>query len=221
VVIDPTRGATGTTVWKWDLAGEAFGTTAPNQDPDGDATQFVFNLRFPGQRYDSASGLNYNYFRDYETAAGRYVESDPIGLRGGRSTYSYVADRPFNYADPKGLAALVCWNVPSATNMYWFPERGYPTIYYAGRQCIEIDTPEETACFGNCDKIMNKCSTMMGTISQVTVVPCTLIGLASTAAGLLGAGLCDSYFSTWDQQGAYAGCDAGYKNCRRNCTRCK
>lgn len=103
VVIDPTRGAIGTTVWKWDLAGEAFGTTAPNQDPDGDSTQFVFNLRFSGQRYDSASGLNYNYFRDYEAATGRYVESDQIGLAGGISTYGYVKANPLFYVDPRGL----------------------------------------------------------------------------------------------------------------------
>lgn len=105
-VIDPTRGANGTTVWKWDLAGEAFGTTAPNQDPDGDATQFVFDLRFPGQRYDSASGLNYNYFRDYEAATGRYVESDPIGLMGGRSLYLYVGASPFVWMDPYGLSRI-------------------------------------------------------------------------------------------------------------------
>jgi len=106
VVIDPTRGTTGTTVWKWDLAGEAFGTTAPNQDPDGDATQFVFDLRFPGQRYDAASGLSYNYFRDYETATGRYVESDPIGLKGDVATYSYSAGKPLTLFDYNGLEPI-------------------------------------------------------------------------------------------------------------------
>jgi hypothetical protein len=54
VVVDPTRGAQGTAIWTWDLNGEAFGTTAPNQNPDGDANQFVFNLRFPGQRLEVA-----------------------------------------------------------------------------------------------------------------------------------------------------------------------
>jgi RHS repeat-associated protein len=102
-IIDPTRGASGTVIWKWNLDGEAFGNTAPVQDPDGDGTQFVFDLRFPGQRYDSVSGLSYNYFRDYDPAIGHYIESDPIGLGGGISTYGYVSSQPFSQIDPNGL----------------------------------------------------------------------------------------------------------------------
>jgi RHS repeat-associated protein len=103
VVVDPTRGASGTAVWTWELQGEAFGNTAPNQDPDGDATNFVFDMRFPGQRYDSASGLNYNYFRDYEAATGRYAQSDPIGLLADISTYGYVKGNPLRWTDRLGL----------------------------------------------------------------------------------------------------------------------
>jgi RHS repeat-associated protein len=66
---------------------------------------FVYNLRFPGQYYDVETGLNYNYFRDYDPAVGRYVESDPIGLRGGSySTYAYTNGNPINAIDPLGLA---------------------------------------------------------------------------------------------------------------------
>jgi len=99
-VIDPERNVA---IWKWDLTGEAFGNTAPNQNPDGDANAFLFNMRFPGQRYDAASGLNYNYFRDYESTTGRYTQSDPIGLDGGISTYGYVHGSPLIYGDPFGL----------------------------------------------------------------------------------------------------------------------
>jgi RHS repeat-associated protein len=103
VVVDPTRGATGTAVWTWELQGEVFGATVPNQNPDNDANQFVFNMRFPGQRYDSASGLNQNGYREYEPGTDRYSQSDPIGLDGGISTYAYVAGNPMTRIDPSGL----------------------------------------------------------------------------------------------------------------------
>ncbi|WP_269750002.1 RHS repeat domain-containing protein, partial [Pseudomarimonas arenosa] len=62
-------------------------------------------LRFPGQYYDSESGLHYNYFRDYDPSTGRYIESDPIGLDGGPNTYAYVEGRPLITFDDKGLNA--------------------------------------------------------------------------------------------------------------------
>lgn len=102
VVIDPDRDVA---VWRWDLSGEAFGDSAPNQDPDGDGSAFVLDLRYPGQRYDSASGLNDNHFRDYDPSTGRYAQSDPIGLDGGVSTYGYANASPMVYNDPEGLIA--------------------------------------------------------------------------------------------------------------------
>ncbi|UYB53451.1 DUF6531 domain-containing protein [Xanthomonas sp. AM6] len=102
-VIDPVRDVT---IWKWDLKGEAFGNTSPDQDPDKDGTAFVFDMRFPGQRYDAATGLNQNYQREYESLTGRYSQADPIGLKGGLSTYRYVYASPFLYMDPEGLMCV-------------------------------------------------------------------------------------------------------------------
>ncbi len=100
VAIDPVRDVA---VWRWDLTGEAFGETLPNEDPDGDGIAFVLDMRFPRQRYDAATGLYHNYFRDYDPAIGRYVQSDPIGLAGGISTYAYGNGAPLGFSDPLGL----------------------------------------------------------------------------------------------------------------------
>ena len=127
-VIDPARGANGSVVWRWDLAGEGFGNDKPNEDPDGDDVAFVLDMRFPGQQYDSASGLNYNYFRDYESATGRYVESDPIGIDGGINTYSYVDNGPLIWIDSHGLQATTvettCARNPAACIIETAPRRG-------------------------------------------------------------------------------------------------
>jgi RHS repeat-associated protein len=95
-------------VWTWTLGADAFGETAPNANPDGDAVSLTFNLRMPGQVFDVETGYHYNYFRDYEPGTGRYLQSDPIGLAGGVSTYGYVGGRPLSATDPFGLLEATC-----------------------------------------------------------------------------------------------------------------
>ena len=99
-VIDPVRNLA---VWRWEALGDAYGHDYPEEDPDGDGAVFNLDMRFPGQQFDAVSGLHYNGFRDFDPTTGRYVESDPIGLAAGPSTYGYANGSPMMHSDPDGL----------------------------------------------------------------------------------------------------------------------
>lgn len=63
----------------------------------------TYDLRFPGQIAGAWGSTYQNYMRDYDSAVGRYVESDPMGLAGGGfSTYAYVGEDPLSRTDPNG-----------------------------------------------------------------------------------------------------------------------
>jgi RHS repeat-associated protein len=91
----------------WASQADAFGVGAPNENYDQDGINLTLNLRFPGQYFDAESGLHYNLNRYYDPTTGRYLESDPIGLKGGLNTYAYVGGNPVNFVDPEGLDITV------------------------------------------------------------------------------------------------------------------
>ncbi|KAG9591451.1 hypothetical protein KCV01_g11476, partial [Aureobasidium melanogenum] len=93
--------ADGTVQWQWASKRNPFGEQAPSS-----GTGFSLNLRVPGQYFDAESGLSYNVNRDYESATGRYIQSDPIGLDGGMNTYAYVVGNPLIHTDPSGLQVV-------------------------------------------------------------------------------------------------------------------
>lgn len=111
---------TGRVVWAADY--NAFGlasiiTPAATEE----APTIGSNLRLPGQYWDEESGLHYNWHRYYDGATGRYVQSDPIGLRGGLNTYAYVGGNPLLYVDPMGLWITATYD-HKAGNLYVYDD---------------------------------------------------------------------------------------------------
>ncbi len=89
---------TGTIVWRAHYT--SFG------EADIEVETIENNFRFPGQYYDTETGLHYNYFRYYVPNTGRYITPDPIGLYGGINLYAYAGNNPVNWIDPWGLRGL-------------------------------------------------------------------------------------------------------------------
>lgn len=106
----------------WRAAYEPFGGPLAGGSGSASGTSYYFSLRFPGQIYDGNAVRNYNYFRDYDPATGRYLQSDPM-LQPNRlitneaafyvpliiqwpqwlQPYSYVTAKPLSEIDPYGL----------------------------------------------------------------------------------------------------------------------
>jgi RHS repeat-associated protein len=88
-----------------------------------------------------ASGrVHYNYFRDYDPASGRYVESDPIGLRGGSlSTFSFVSGNPLMRIDPLGLADCLSSCRQKCLAAYDALEKGNYEAYAAAFQDCRLE----------------------------------------------------------------------------------
>lgn len=83
----------------WAMRSEAFGASTPLPESTIDVA-----LRFPGQYYDTETGLHYNWQRDHSPLIGRYVQQDPIGLAGGINLYGYAEGNPITLFDPTGEA---------------------------------------------------------------------------------------------------------------------
>jgi RHS repeat-associated protein len=138
--------ATNDQEWRWDLLEDAFGANEAVTAIGGETV----DLRYPGQWVDGETGLNYNYFRDYESTVGRYLESDPIGISGGLSTFSYAVSSPLLSIDPMGEQVVI--PVPTPNRDRELPRPGAPiwdqqppnypgpSLYDAARFCLWLSS---------------------------------------------------------------------------------
>lgn len=87
----------------WKNQSEAFGKSTPDVN-----NRITMNLRFPGQYFDGETGMAYNYFRDYDSEVGRYLQEDFLGVRAGVNFYVYANANPLRFFDELGLKARMC-----------------------------------------------------------------------------------------------------------------
>jgi len=117
-----------------------------------------------------ASGRSvYNYERDYDSATGRYIESDPIGLAGGSySTYAYANGNPVSQIDPLGEAGAIPFPSPGISIPGWveaLPLRALGVIGIA--LSLSGDTPQQCST-GDPDKCQQAVADAESAYSDLT-----------------------------------------------------
>jgi len=136
----------------WSAAARPYGDLTETTTPDPlTGRTVVTNLRLPGQ-YDERllgglglQGPYYNWNRWYLPGVGRYLELDPVAMKGGSTRlewYAYAGGNPLRFIDPLGLDRYDFCRVCGRTSR-WIERtcRRLPDFVcpYAGTYCCDMD----------------------------------------------------------------------------------
>jgi RHS repeat-associated protein len=88
---------------------------------------------------NEGNGLSFMRARDYDSAIGRFIQPDPIGITGGFNLYGYVDNEPTLLVDPLGFNGITVESlIESLENL------GFGECVGASRDCSTL-SPDEVA----------------------------------------------------------------------------
>jgi len=119
---------------------------------------------FPGQYFDSETGLHYNYFRYYDPGTGRYLTADAVGIVPDQTTvpfnlnhlFVYAGNNPINYVDQYGLLPGFPWPWPnggpfgpvcgSGSSATYIPDGPFKEACESHDRCYSTCGANKTVC---------------------------------------------------------------------------
>ena len=141
----------GEVVWRRqaDLWGAPLATDASTPTGVGESATARIDcpLRFPGQYHDDETGLDYNLYRYYDPAAGRFLTPDPLGLTPAPNQHAYVGN-PLLWLDPLGLQSILgtafSWRASQIQHVRFNPRYpdGGPKFNSTTTAVVRAQTPE-------------------------------------------------------------------------------
>ncbi|UMZ73692.1 RHS repeat-associated core domain-containing protein [Natranaerofaba carboxydovora] len=121
-----------------------YGTVVKEQDKKDEKDKIENPFTYVGAFgvMDEGNGLFFMKTRYYQASTGRFIQKDPIGLKGGINFYAYADNNPLLYIDPEGTFVVTLGVVLTVGTV----AAGAATAYGVGRTFNRYrESAEETA----------------------------------------------------------------------------